>query len=654
MSGIFGIMNLGNRAGQPVDAANLRRMREALKHRGRDGSGYWNEDGVGLGHLATNITPESPFEKLPFTSPGGRFVITADARIDNREELMDILSIPHPGRGEMPDGVLILEAFRKWGTACPAHLLGQFAFAIWDRREKQLFCARDHLGGRPFFYYRWSNLFVFASQIKGVRATGLVPLQFNETALVMKMFPVEALDHRETYFKDIFRLKAANRLTLEVKENKLSFDSYWDPRECKPVKYARDSDYAEALQEMMVRAVHRNLRTLPHIEVAVALSGGLDSSAIACIAARKLRESGKRLTAVSSVLPADHTGIETDERQFIRAVLEQEPNIDIRYVTGEGTGPLDWASMEAGIREIEAPVTTFHHMNRALCNSAVEAGAHILLWGMGGDSITSHDGRYSLFLLVKRGKWGKAFKLMEQIKQVEHIPLIRIAGRHLLAPIAPGWLLDLFKWIKHGKKTNKKNNPATFNYAGRYGFKLGRQVGSIRKSPATPNRFFFRKHASGRFQIESENIRQYHLGLSAGFPCWDRQIVEFSLGVPPEQFLAGGWQRGLFRRAMEGILPPAIQWRRDKHVFAPDFHRRLMQAKPEISHFLDSIKENEQVHRVIDLRRIKNHLDHIRPVTGRKDWDSEAQAVVMKGIIYIKFLHWMDREIEKRKNIIIP
>lgn len=654
MSGIFGIVYCGSRSGQRVSTSNLQQMQNSMIHRGRDGSGIWHKCDAGLGHLATNITPESVYEKLPATSPDGRYVITVDARIDNRPELMDILSIPHPQRGEMPDGPLILQAFKKWGYASPSYLLGEFAFAIWDRRDKKLFCARDHLGVRPFFYYRSSNLFVFASEIKGIRVTGLVPLQFNETALVMTMFPVEELDHGETYFKDIFRLKAANRLALETKENKLSSGLYWDPRECKPVKYTRDSDYADALQELMIRAVHRNLRTLPHIQAAVTLSGGLDSSSIACIAARKLRESGKRLTAVSSVLPEGHTGIENDERPYIRAVLEQEPNIDIRYVTGEGTGPFNWEEMEAGIREMEAPVTTFHHMNRALCKSAVESGNHILLWGIGGDSITSHDGRYSLFLLAKKGKWGKALKLLRQLKQVEEIPVFKAAGRYILAPIAPGWLLDLYKRLKHGNKTVKKNSPATSGYAGRHGFRLGRSVGSIRKSPGSPNRFFFRKHDSGRFHIELENIRQSHLGLNTGFPCWDRQIVEFSLGVPPEQFLVGGWQRSLFRRAMDGILPPAIQWRRDKHVFVPDFHRRVMEAKPEIVQFLDSIKDNIQVQRIIDVRRIKDQLDRIRPVKGRKDWDSEAQAIVMKGIIYIKFLHWTTNEIEKGKNAISP
>ncbi len=379
MSGVFGILNLGNCAGKPVSQSSCEQMQATLKHRGQDGFGLWHENDVGLGHLAMHITPESIYEKLPCTSLNGRLVITADARIDNREELFSRLSIPHAQRRQMSCSELILNSFQKWGERCPAFLLGEFVFAIWDKQEKRLFCARDHLGVRPFFYHHTPNLFVFASEIKAIRALDRVPSGFNEAALAMKIFPMNKPDSKRILFKGILRLKAAHGLVLQAPENRCSTRAFWDPRDINPLNYTKDSHYAEALRELVVQSVNSRLRTLPHIEVAVSLSGGLDSSAIACIAARHLREKGKRLLAVSSVLPENHVGIESDERHYIRKVLEQEPNIDICHITGQETGPVDWTEIDAGIREIGAPVSAFHHMDRALCKAARDRGARVVL-----------------------------------------------------------------------------------------------------------------------------------------------------------------------------------------------------------------------------------------------------------------------------------
>ena len=101
-----------------------------------------------------HTTPESLYEKLPQQDDEAGLVITADARIDNRDELFDALGIPNPDRPTMPDSALILKAYRKWGQDCPNHLLGAFAFTIWDKKEQSLFCARDQMGFKPFYYYR--------------------------------------------------------------------------------------------------------------------------------------------------------------------------------------------------------------------------------------------------------------------------------------------------------------------------------------------------------------------------------------------------------------------------------------------------------------------------------------------------------------------
>jgi asparagine synthase (glutamine-hydrolysing) len=142
-----------NLDGAPVEPAALKKMARAAGHRGPDGIRYHTERAVGLAHLALNITPESAREHQPLVSERGDLVLVADVRIDNREELVRTLW----GGGYLPDepptdAELILEAYRRWGEGCPAHLIGDFAFAIWDGRRGRLFAARDAMAMRALYY----------------------------------------------------------------------------------------------------------------------------------------------------------------------------------------------------------------------------------------------------------------------------------------------------------------------------------------------------------------------------------------------------------------------------------------------------------------------------------------------------------------------
>src|SRR5580692_8775923 len=146
-------------------------MAAALSFYGPDGHGQWCGESVGLGHLMLHVTPESLEERQPASLRAApHLIITADARIDNRDELFDALGVPLAGRGQTPDSSLILLAFERWGEDCTKKLLGDFAFAIWNLRDRTLFCARDPFGCKPFFYYHGDGRFIFASDINGVLA----------------------------------------------------------------------------------------------------------------------------------------------------------------------------------------------------------------------------------------------------------------------------------------------------------------------------------------------------------------------------------------------------------------------------------------------------------------------------------------------------
>ena len=276
MSGVVGIFA---RDGRPIESLDLQRMLAAIAHRGPDGSGVWLRGSTGLGHRMLWTTPESLRERLPFADETGGLVITADARIDNREELIRLLDLEDRPRASISDSQLILRSYEKWGRRCPEKLLGDFAFAIWDSRLQAVFCARDHLGVKPFTYHSSERLFAFGSEIQAVLCAPVTPRRINEQRIADYLVPIFE-DKSITLYQDIFRLPAAHRMTVWA--DRVEKDCYWSLDPSREMPALSDGDYAEGFREIFSEAVRARSRC--PLPVGAMLSGGLDSSSIACSA----------------------------------------------------------------------------------------------------------------------------------------------------------------------------------------------------------------------------------------------------------------------------------------------------------------------------------------------------------------------------------
>ena len=277
MSGIVGIINLD---GQPVERLLLRRLTEFLAYGGPDAQEVWTEGPVGLGHAMLRTTFESEHERQPY-SLDGRVWITADARIDGRAELIRKLA----GKGcgllkDIPDPEIILQAYRVWGEDCVRHLLGDFAFAIWDGPHRRLFCARDHSGIKPFFYARVKDCFVFSNSLDCLRQHPQVSDELNELAIADFLLFDFNQEPATTTFTDIQRLPAAHSAVL--RDGTFRTRRYWTLPFSGPIRYKQQSDYVEHFIELLQQAVADRLRTR---RVGVLMSGGLDSSTVASQAA---------------------------------------------------------------------------------------------------------------------------------------------------------------------------------------------------------------------------------------------------------------------------------------------------------------------------------------------------------------------------------
>ncbi|MGH9703335.1 MAG: asparagine synthetase B family protein, partial [Candidatus Acidiferrales bacterium] len=256
MSGIVGIVNLD---GAPIDRGLLRHMTDYLAFRGPDAQEIWSGGSVGFGHTLLRTTFESEQENQP-ANLDERLWITADARIDSRAELVARLR----DHGELcsfsdPDCWLILHAYRAWGEACVEHLLGDFSFAIWDERNRHLFCARDHFGVRPFFYAQVGDCFVFSNTLDCVRIHPAVSDELNELAIADYLLFDGNQEVDTTIFSEIRRLPAAHFLSL--RNGSPCVRRYWTLPVERPLKFKTKSECVERFLELLDTAVSDRLRT---------------------------------------------------------------------------------------------------------------------------------------------------------------------------------------------------------------------------------------------------------------------------------------------------------------------------------------------------------------------------------------------------------
>ena len=457
MSGIAGIKYLDS---SPLECADLVLMLDTLAHRGPDGADIWVDGDIGLGHRMLWTTPESLIEKQPLVDPVGNLAIAADARIDNREELISQLSLDNSpnDRGlnqninqnnsclkAFTDSQLILEAYKKWGKDCPEYLIGDFAFGIWDGCKQTLFCARDHFGVKPFYYYQSDQIFIFASEIKALLCLPQVPSRLNETrigdylALMME-------DKAIATYKDIWRLPPAH--SMVVSPNGICIHRYWELDRNREIKLSSEEEYAREFKRIFTEAVRCRLRsTFPIVSH---LSGGLDSSAVTCVARDLLNKSedsqadnkriiDNKLHTISSIF---EKVTECDESPFINAVLEQEGVIP-HYVRGDRFSPLSNLSSIFEYED-EALLGPSHFYPWQLNHKINELGLRISLDGFDGDTTVSH-GTKRLSELAYQEKWETCIQESKAISKHFDGEPYRIFRTHCL-PYLQNLALN-WRWI---------------------------------------------------------------------------------------------------------------------------------------------------------------------------------------------------------------
>lgn len=635
MSAICGLL-LRRETGDASDS--LERMLTALAHRGIDGSRGWSRATVALGHQAFHTTPESRLAAQPLSVPGADLTITADARLDNRPELLAALGIAGKDAPAWPDARLILAAYEKWGLACPRRLIGAFAFILWDQRHRRLFCCRDALGLRPLFYARLDDLFAVASEGKALCALQkrVAP---NLTAIARLGDPrPKGENAQETYFEGIFGLPPATALVVDAHGEHQ--ETYWRPDPGARLGLKQDDEVLEGLRELLFQVMEPQLRASE--PVASLLSGGLDSSSVVAVAARLLQGRAATLTTLSSVamnpepsgLPeTSGVGRVRDEGAYIGEFADW-PNIRQRPIAPVGAGPLD--DIERLVHAFESPtISTRHYLYAAFSKSVRELGIRVILDGCGGELGPTYraDGLYSEWLL--RGDWRRLWRELQLGAQRRGTSPWTFLRAQLLRPLVPAPLLRL----RAGDAARRPHalNPAFVTEL------LGDGTGRhSQASPPAGGRPWSHRNAQaaiirGHPSRVAGTIGYEHTELR--YPLLDRRLLEYCLAAPARLKVRDGYPRYLVRGALDGILPTAIQWRTTKEPFSPDYFLRYNAQRHQAQERLAAIGPKDPVREVVDVERLKTWSRH-EMTTSR--YDSAANWTgghwVPRGLYLIAFL----------------
>ena len=571
MSGICGIVSLD---GCPAEAGEIKRVIVPLQRRGPDGTRSWHEGIVALGHTLLATTPESLEEKLPLTHLQTNCTITADARLDNREELMEALELSEENL-TVGDGELILLAYLKWGEACLDHLLGDFAFAIWDLRSQQLFCARDQVGMRQLIYcHKPGRLFVFATEPQAILQHPSVPKQINEGRIADFLEGLEAYDLTSTFFQNIYRLPPAHFLRLN--DRGLEVRRYWKLGPRIPLILNSDEEYVEAFRLVFTQAVQCRLRGAD--TVGAMLSGGMDSGAIVAVASDLLQQAGggplKTFSAVGNSASKCKETLHTLQSTQI-------PGLDPHFFSLENIEKhreaLMWALKNAG-----EPFDGHMTILRAVYLLAQSAGVKAVFDGGAGDAILAapnhipyllRRGRFVQVLREARGQrrfWGSQLSLWRLLSSA--------AGQALV----PKMLRDLrrrlgqFFEVRHAD-VGGRISP---DFANRINLEERKNTASrIAEVAPFSSSYDLRDHLLHPWSIVA--LERYDrvagmFGIEPRAPFLDLRLIQLCQSLPLNQLARDGWPKFILRQAMDGKLPDQVRWRCGKEHLGLDFTRALL------------------------------------------------------------------------------
>ncbi|MCX6682911.1 MAG: asparagine synthase (glutamine-hydrolyzing) [Methanoregula sp.] len=591
MCGIAGQLCYGSTL---PDRDLLEKMSERLAHRGPDGQGTYVSGRIGLAHRRLAIIDLSDDARQPIANEDGSLQLVYNGEIYNFVELRAELVGKGHIFGSKTDSEVILHAYEEWGTECLPRLNGMWAFALWDEKKQQLFCARDRFGIKPFYYTEAGGSFLFASEIKALLAhpeAGKKP--DDETLLTYLAWGV--LDHsKKTMFDGIFQLRPAHAMVIEANGHPSQFQ-YWDINVNPAVTSdITDKDAASHLLSHLRDAVRIHLRS--DVAVGTCLSGGIDSSTLAVLINELIRlEAPLSVGSRQKTFSAVFTDPRFDESRYIDEVVAVS-GVDA-YRTEPSAGQV-WDDLQKILYMQDEPFGSLSIYAQYCVMRLAAERVKVVLDGQGADELLAGYLAYEWSYirgLVTSFHWYTAF--CEKIGALRHY-----RGFFWCA------LPQLF--VRSGRRRLLKGDiPKVSRYGGTLDQVLYRELTST--------------NLTALLHYEDRNAMAF--SIESRVPYLDLHLVEYIASLPLDQKIRAGVTKHVLRRAVKGLIPESIRCRMDKMGFVtPEEDWMKSELRPFVLQLLTSVTFHTRPYWDADAV-VKNYLAFL---DGRSAYSPELFCIV--------------------------
>ncbi|MEO7458370.1 MAG: asparagine synthase (glutamine-hydrolyzing) [Gemmatimonadaceae bacterium] len=555
MCGICGIA-LSSRSGAEVQRATVERMRDVMTHRGPDGAGMFVDGRIGLGHRRLSIVdPEAG--QQPMATDDGAIQIVYNGEVYNHPDIARRMEAEGHHYHTHCDTESVLKLYEQHGTACPTFLRGMFAFAIWDAKRETLFIARDRFGVKPLYYaVTEDGSLYFGSEIKSIIASGAIPAEFDDASLP------EYLSSHSTFgaltmYGGIRRLEAGHTLTW--KDGVISIARYWD------LSFAHEGEDTRSDEQIVREYSERfreavRMRLMADVPLGAFLSGGIDSAAITAVMSQLIDEPVRTF----SVAFAERDANELEYARLVATTFRTEHREVV--VSPEEF----WGALPQMIWQEDEPIAHPSSIPLYFVSKLASQHVKVVLTGEGSDEVLGGYNRYRVTMYNMR--FGAAYeRMMPSIGRqfvrgaINALPAAsrvrQKLGRTFLtlpADIASLYM-DNFAVFGRRRLDSILSAQARRTFAGVRPYATAERYFASTDAKTLLNRLLY---VDTKTYLHELLMKQDQMSMAASIesrvPFLDHELVEFAARMPERMKVRGTTTKYVLRKAMEGILPPAI------------------------------------------------------------------------------------------------